>query len=416
MSYSKHSKPALITKLTILLLCLIAGAETTLVKSQDQESLADLKKRVGVLIEQTKYTEAAPLLEKIVAAEPNDAENHYYLGAALLGVSANTKEDTAQRNLRKRARAEFIKAKELGSNYTNIDAMIQSIPADGGASPEFSNNAKAAKLMEDGEAAYTRGNMDDAFNSYQKALALDPTLYYAALFSGDVMMQKNDFAQAEIWYKRAIGIDPLKETAYRYSASPLMKEQKFDEALKRYVEAFITEPYNRFTTGGLLQWAQATNKTLAHPRIDVPTNVKFDEKGDAKIDLDAGALLGGKDDGSFAWIAYGTTRSLWRKEKFAKAYPKETSYRHSLAEEADALRSVLKVAAETKSTSSNKTPQLSPSLQILKRLDDEGLLEAYILLARVDEGIALDHPDYLKTNRDKLRRYVMDYVTKGGGV
>ncbi|HEV7395692.1 MAG TPA: tetratricopeptide repeat protein [Pyrinomonadaceae bacterium] len=415
MSYSKRFKPALGTKLAILLLCLIAGAEATLVKSQGQESLADLKKRVAVLIEQTKYTEAAPLLEKIVAAEPNDPENHYYLGSALLGLSANTKDETAQRNLRKRARAEFIKAKELGSNFTNLDAMIQAIPADGGATPDFSNNAKAAELMKEGEAAYSRGDMDEAFKLYQKALALDPTLYYAALFSGDVMMQKNDFAQAETWYKRAIEIDPMKETAYRYSATPLMKQQKFDEAFLRYVEAFITEPYNRFTTAGLLQWAQVTNKTLAHPRIDVPTNVKFDEKGNAKIDLDAGALMGDKDDGSIAWIAYGTTRSLWRKEKFSKTYPKETEYRHSLAEEADALRSVLTVAAETRSTSSNKTPQLSPSLQILKKLDEAGLLEAYILLARVDNGIALDHPEYLKSNRDKLRRYVMDYVAKGGG-
>ena len=188
-----------------------------------------------------------------------------------------------------------------------------------------------------------------------------------------------------------------------------MKQHKYDEALERYLEAYITEPYNRFPIAGLTQWAQETNRSLAHPKIDIPTNVKFDEKGDVKIDLDASALLGGKDDGSFAWISYGTTRSLWRKEKFRQTHPAEEEYRHTLAEEADALRSVISMAT------ADKKIQLSPSLTKLKKLNDEGLLEAYILLARSDAGIAMDHPAYLKTNRDKLRRYVVDYVAKGGG-
>jgi len=59
-------------------------------------------------------------------------------------------------------------------------------------------------------------------------------------------------------------------------------------------------------------------------------------------------MLRGKDDGSFAWISYGATRSTWRKEKFAKVFPNERAYRHSLAEEADALRSVILLATADK--------------------------------------------------------------------
>jgi hypothetical protein len=54
--------------------------------------------------------------------------------------------------------------------------------------------------------------------------------------------------------------------------------------------------------------------------------------------------------------------------------------------------------------------KLSPSLAILKQLDDEGLLEAFILMARPDDGIAADYQAYLKTNREKLRRYVTQNV------
>jgi hypothetical protein len=66
-------------------------------------------------------------------------------------------------------------------------------------------------------------------------------------------------------------------------------------------------------------------------------------------------------------------------------------------------------------TTDKKVKTLSPSLQKLKKLNDEGLLEAYILLARADDGIAQDYPNYLKANRDKLRRYMLVYVLTGGG-
>ena len=79
-------------------------------------------------------------------------------------------------------------------------------------------------------------------------------------------------------------------------------------------------------------------------------------------------------------------------------------------EEADALRSVLSVA-----TADKKDKKLSPSLARLKKLDEEGLLESYILIARPDDGIAQDYPAYLKQNREKLRRYMTQYVVKNGG-
>jgi hypothetical protein len=43
------------------------------------------------------------------------------------------------------------------------------------------------------------------------------------------------------------------------------------------------------------------------------------------------------------------------------------------------------------------------------------LLEAFILLALPDEGIATDFPAYRKTNVENLRRYVKQYVLTGGG-
>ena len=396
----------LVTLLTLLFLSVVIASPTP----AQTEGTAELKRQATALLKENKYTEALPILEKIAAAEPNDGETQFFLAFALIGQATNTKDNAARKALRIRARQAFVKAKALNYDEPKLDAMILGLPEDGSDSPGFTSNAKANQLMEEGEALFSQGKPDEALKKYQEALELDPKLYSAALFSGDIYLQKEDYAKAEIWYQKAIAIDPDKETAYRYSATPLMKQRKIDEARDRYIEAFISEPYNRFARGGLIQWGQATQTSLAHPEITIPTNVTFDDKGDAKINLDASALLGGKDDGSFAWISYGATRSTWRKEKFAKTFPNEKTYRHSLAEEADALRSVLSVA-----TADKKDKKLSPSLTRLKKLDEEGLLESYILLAQPDEGIAQDHPAYLKQNREKLRRYMLQYVVKGGG-
>jgi len=388
--------------------CLSISFYCLSVSAQSGQSVEELKAKIAELAQQTKYLEALPLLEKLVAIEPDNARTQFYLGFALIAQANNTQDADKRIALSKRARAAFVRAKELKIEEPVVEALIASIPLDGSLGQSFSENIAANSLMAQAEAFYSQGKLDEALSNYQKALKLDPRLYHAALFSGDVFVSKDDFVNAELWYQKAIDIDPNKETAYRYSATPLMKQGKTAAARDRYIEAFITEPYNKFATAGLVQWAQATKTNLAHPAIDIPTNITFDEKGDAKINLDASALLAG-DDGSFAWISYGATRSQWHKETFVQKYPGQ-KYRHSLAEEAEALRSVITLA-----TSDKKTKKLSPALVKLKKLNDEGLLEAYILLAKPDDGIALDHPTYLKENREKLRRYAVQYVVTGGG-
>jgi len=394
----------------LLVLVLSSALLSAGLHAQSSETAQDLKQRADALFKQNNYLDALPLLEKLVVATPDDPDVHFSIGFSLLAKAQVTKDASERKALRVRARNAFLKAKELHVKQPVVDALIQSLPPDGADGTPFSQNPEANDVMSQAETLFSQGNLDEALASYQKALQLDPGLYDAALFIGDVYTQKGDFAQAEVWYQKAIAIDPYREIAYRYSATPLMKQHKYDQARDRYVESFITEPYGRFGVAGLTQWAQATKATLANPRIDNPARVTFDEKGDVNITLGDAALGAAKDDGSFAWIAYGGTRALWHKEKFARAFPGEKTYRHSLPEEAEALRTVVSVA-----TAGKGVPHLSPSLATLKKLNDAGLLEAYILLAIPDDGIAKDYPAYLRSNRDKLRRYVIEYVITGGG-
>jgi hypothetical protein len=44
------------------------------------------------------------------------------------------------------------------------------------------------------------------------------------------------------------------------------------------------------------------------------------------------------------------------------------------------------------------------------KLNEDGFLEAYVLFARPDQGIARDYAPYRATNRDKLKQYWLNVV------
>jgi tetratricopeptide (TPR) repeat protein len=390
-------------RFTGLLLSLVFITFVSLTVHGQADDIAKLRSEAFQLMDAQKLTEALPLLEKLAALTPNDPAVQRNLAFALLGQSKNTVDANEARQLRVRARLAFVKAKAAGDDSPLVSGMIDSIPADGGVEGAFGQNLKADEVMQEAEAAFTSGNLDKALELYQKALKIDPKLYHAALFSGDVYSHKNMYSDAELWYQKAIAIDPNIETAYRYSATPLMKQKKYSEARDRYVEAWITEPYSEFAIQGMVQWGQITGTNLAHPQIDAPKTT-VGEDGKPKTTINVNPLA---DDGSMAWIAYSATRETWKNEKFAKTFPGEKAYRHSVAEEADALRSVVSMAKTL------KAKKLNPQIAILEKLDKEGLLEAYVLMATPDSGIARDHPEYLRTNRSKLRQYVVNYVIGG---
>jgi tetratricopeptide (TPR) repeat protein len=400
-------------KAVLIFLLIFAVFASLPANAQQPTESKSLKQQAAELIDEGKYIDALPILERIAANDPKDADTQFYLGISLLAQSNAVRDKTSVIKLRLRARQAFVKAKQLGSTNDLLEAFIEGIPENGSLPPQYSENFVAEELMRQGETEFAQGNFDEAIDLYKKALEADPKLYSAALYVGDSYLRKKDHANAEIWYQKAINIDPTRETAYRYSATPLMEQEKYNEARDRYVEAFIVEPYSKLARLGLVRWGEVTGTDLRHPQIDIPANISTGKNGDINITLGLGDE---KDDGSFAWTAYGLARATWQSGKeglsddFKKAYPKESKYRHSLAEEFDALKTAAVILKERMKDKDSPVKKLNPQLKTLIELHDKGLLEAYILLAIPDNGIAQDHAGYLKTNRAKLRQYVMEYV------
>ena len=264
------------------------------------------------------------------------------------------------------------------------------------------------EAMREGEAAFAKGEFPKALANYQRALLLDPKLYEAALMIGDIYFKGAEQDKAGEWFARAIEINPDRETAYRYWGDSLMKQGKVTEAGDKFVEAYIAEPYSRLSRAAFVNWGEKVHVELSHPRVEIPASVAQKKEGETTLNLDPSLFGKDKDKTGApgAWMMYGLIRGGWQKANFAKEYPNEKTPRHSLKEEASAMRAALKVLDQQKG---------DESLQVIKKLDKEGLLEAFILLALPDQGIANDFVAYRKTNVEDLRRYVKQYVLTGGG-
>jgi tetratricopeptide (TPR) repeat protein len=394
---------------TLLLTFLFFAIAPAVLAIQDDPE----RQRAFALFNDAKSAEALPLFEKLIVRYPDDPQVLEGYGMLVIWHSASLKDAAARKEARKRGRELLLKAQKLGANSALLRTMIESVREDGGTDQTFSMKKDVDEAMREGEAAFAKGDMPKALEMYQRALLLDPTLYEAALYAGDVFYKTADQKKASEWFARAASINPDRETAYRYWGDSLMKQGRVTEAGDKFVEAYIAEPYSRLARAGFLSWGEKVHITLAHPEVEIPTSVTPKDENNLTITLDPNLFKkDSKNESDAAWLVYGLSRATWATSEFAKNYPDEKKYRHSLKEEAAAFRAAIKALEEKKIKDPKK---IDRSLQIIMKLDKEGLLEPFILLALPDEGIAQDFVAYRRSNVENLRRYVKQYVLTGGG-
>jgi tetratricopeptide (TPR) repeat protein len=393
----------------LMLMVLMVAAAVALPQDSDE------RRRALDLYESNNFTAALPLLEKLASSSPNDVALLSRLGFALYANSATEKDPALRQKIRDRARTTLLRSRSLGDDSNLTLIILDALSAPDGTQLPLSNIQAAEAAIREGEAAFVRGDLDKALAAYKRALDSDPRLYPAALFAGDVEFKKasnstdpqfrnEHFDAAGIWFAKAIGIDQDQETAYRYWGDALDAQGKGDQARDKFVDALVAEPYGRRSYVGLTQWGERHKVTLGHPRIDPPNSTSTQgDKTTLTIDPRTN-----NTDGSSNWLIYDITRIAWSKGEFFKNYPEEKVYRHSLKEEATALRLVAEAAA--RDVKSGKVKTLDVSLDNLVKLNEGGMLEPYILFAHPDQGIARDYAAYRKANREKLRRYWLEVV------
>jgi tetratricopeptide (TPR) repeat protein len=349
------------------------------------------------------HLEALPLFEELAKRQPEDRDVLLSLAACLIDHSATMEDQGAAAKERIRARGILLKAQQLGNNSTLLQNLLQVTPEDGVVPYQAD---EAGKAMRAGEAAFARRDFDEAIRNYSKVLEVQPTNYSAALFMGDSYFATKKFDLAREWYDKAAKIDANRETAYRYEADMLTKNGDMESARKLAIEAVIAEPYNPITWRGLVEWARTNKLEIHRVHINVPAAPSGDD-GHVNITVDPSK----SPESMAAWLVYSGARINWHKEEFAKHFPNEKMYRHSLPEEAAALStasSVLNKVTDKKKKKS-EVPK-DPDLALLLRLTSAEMLEPYILLSAPDEGISHDYDDYRQKNRAKLEQYMSDFI------
>ncbi len=176
------------------------------------------------------------------------------------------------------------------------------------------------------------------------------------------------------------------------------------KAREMAIRAVVAEPYNPISWRGLQQWVDASHLTLNQVHINPHSSSSQQDGKNVTITVD----LSQSTETMAAWIAYNGERILWHNEKFAKQFPEEKQYRHSLAEEAEALG----LAAEIWAGNSKKKSSVpkDPDLALCVKLAAAKMLEPYVLLSAVDEGISKDYAAYREKNREKLVEYLSEFV------
>jgi tetratricopeptide (TPR) repeat protein len=357
------------------------------------------------LYKQGKMVEAMPLLEELSAENPKDVGVMESWGACVLGYAQTLPGTDQRKKARVRARTILLKAQALGDNSDLLLTLLRGLPEDGSFS-SFSDKKEVDDAMQQAEAAFAKGDLEKARQGYTKAFLLDGKQYYAALFIGDAYYKDHQAFAAGQWFAQAIQIDPNIETAYRYWGDVLLGENKLEEARSKYIEAVVADPYNQTSWNGLRNWLARTKLTLNWVKLKDRVAV---EQKDGKTNVALDSSLPKDDDvATAAWLSYGLSRSLWMGEKFKKEYPKESTYRHSLKEETESLHMLITASGEITANKKGGSPE--SEFGTLQQIEKAGFLEPFALLNRADSGIAADYSGYRDTNREKIRRYLDEFV------
>jgi tetratricopeptide (TPR) repeat protein len=376
------------------------AAQENAAVAQPDTSEQEKRREAVALFNQGKRLEALPLLEDLAQKNPKDAELLVDLGASLIEHAATLVDQDAAAKERFRARDLVQKAWQLGNTSPlaeNLRQLLRDLPTNGAI--RFSDSPVVEQIMNAGEAAFARRNFDEAVAIYAKALEIEPTNYSAALFTANAYDRKNDFARASEWYERTMRLNPDIETAFRYYADMLAKQGDMAKARTMLIEAAVAEPYNKIVWREIRAWALINHTAFTLVYVPIP-----------RVD-DSIRPSGLPPQLLSAWRAYHAVIADWRKGgKFERRFPQE-AYRHSLPEESEALTaaaSILQTLRQDKETAELVTGNTGAGL--LLKLDEDGLIDPYVLFSLGDDGIARDFKAYREANRFKLEEYMDKFV------
>ena len=357
-------------------------------------------------VTQGKYKEACAIYNAWLAQNPDDADVHFDYAHAL-GLEANAANNSKDAKAAlKAARPHVLKAAVFGCDNPLLGSVLAG--TDPNAKPgisAFSDNKKANEAIQRAEKAFAQRRFDDAINEYKQALKYDPKSYTATLFVGDCYFAQGKYADAIPWFEKAIALDPDRETAHRYMADALLKQGKPKEAIVKHIDALIAEPANKLPRTVMQSVAKAINPLYK------PSPINKLPMGSVAFDPKTKAITLGLDPATQGVYVTGylLARGAWISEHGASYFSKGTQPHHCAAEEMEGLSLFSKIVFEKNEQKDPDASDWLAAAETIRRLEEAGLLEAFVYIDRMDADIAKDYPAYREKNRDKLVRYIREF-------
>jgi len=399
-SFRDQRERAMFKLAAVMALCALSGVAQAQTKS-DKEVRTEFD-QAEQLLKAQNFVGALPLYEDLHQQRPDDMVYDERLAMCLLAQASSTGLDPQKAQATEaRAKSLMLEAQKRGDNSPLLVTLLEKLDnRDEPTMPAGPPTAAQADFTQ-AEKLFSSGDLQGALNFYKKALDEDPQYYAAALYAGDSLFKIGDCPQAGVYYAKAVAINPNEEQAFRYWGDCLVKQHDKSRAEEMYIKAVIAQPYQKTTRQSLKAFAESNHMRIAGPPITLPKRAEPDANGKININLDMTTLM---SPAASAWILYLASPAVWQKSEFAKNYPNEKQYRHSLAEEAESIRDALSFAKKSKIDISKDT-----TLKLLAELDGKGMLECWILLDGADNGIAQDYVAYRKDHRDLMAKYMAQY-------
>lgn len=352
------------------------------------------------LYKEHKLADAAEWWQKVVVKYPADMDAHEALGASLLNRADLQSDGSKKQSDRLVARAELVRAKELGDKSDLCTALLSTIPEDG-REVRFLNYQTLLTIVPIGHPPTQRGL--EIAGEYAFATEHEDFSYLVAERIGLDYAQLKQWNKAEEWYARAMQLKPDEQSIYGNWVEALVSAGKMKEAREKLIQGLLVSD-GSYINLPLNMWLNANHLKLK--KIDVKVPYEYPTGKTATMIVVDPAWLG-KNDGRDAWLMYPRTRRLWKNEKYFNEFHM-IGYRHSLAEEVDALSQV--VAAFNESLAKGNVKEPDPALMLLSRFQAEGLLEAFILLVERDTDVGGEFFLYVAKHRDKLMEFADKYI------
>jgi tetratricopeptide (TPR) repeat protein len=355
------------------------------------------------LYKEHKLAEAAEWWQKVVVKYPGDMDAHEALGASLLnraGLQADRNKKTSDRLL---ARAELVRAQELGNNSDLCRILLSTIPEDGSEVRQPTNRTVSAILLQPAPAKRDL----ETVGEYAIVMEHEAGNYFLEVEIGIAYARLKQWDKAQEWYVRALQTAPDGSLVYGNWADMLISMGRMKEAREKLIQGlFISDNDWLFR-----RWLAKNHLELKKIDIKVPYEYSTGKTGSILL-VDPSWL--GKDDGRDAWLMYPRTRRLWKNEKYFNQFHMNefhmNGYRHSMAEEVDALSQV--VAAFNESLAKGNVQEPDPDLMLLSRFQADGLLEAFVVLAErdLDQDLSSEVLFFRIKHRDKLMEFADKYI------